>query len=568
MSGRVNELENLDPKTQRDKISDFQATLANLVERVGASEVCASHAQAALVDMRNKIDQLANRTQEISDHVKTLEQFASSSQTRLQTHDEQLSEISSALNEISDSQAAQIANQSNFQKSFKAEISDKIDRLQKQLSREISDSLKSLAPSENSGQNRTSKISDQQLLNNMVSAAQKAIASAMGSHAQEKFRVRVLDVWREAASEGGKRRIAVRLLNRCIARVFDRSIFSVWRDKVQIDRLRHQLEITVSSKIPSPDQILGQHPQKLESLNKKVEVLEAALKEQEQVRMEDNAEFRANSGRTMEELRVLSSTVAEISGKTEDKYKPVFDYLTADLKKITAELTDLKKTVDTDYATNKDLQKLMTDVLLLWNSLKQLDATKADRSDFERLAAEWNNKVAEMLRNFDDFSVSLTALQSKQQSAAVLTPAVAAVSSGADPAELQKLQAQLMTIAQYLFDLVGRLAGMRGIDASKLPVFPSPLLPENFVVMPQPHTVSPAAPSGLPPPPAMAASRASLGSGPLMETQNTAELLRYARSLVTAAGGSRSPQNLRRELILPADLRLDGAPVVPRRSMN
>jgi hypothetical protein len=83
---------------------------------------------------------------------------------------------------------------------------------------------------------------------------------------------------------------------------------------------------------------------------------------------------------------------------------PLLDALGNDVKTVTGDLQSLKKTVEGEYASNKDLQKLMTDVLLLWNSMKQLDASKADRSELERLALEYTNKLSEILKNLDDFN--------------------------------------------------------------------------------------------------------------------------------------------------------------------
>ena len=111
--------------------------------------------------------------------------------------------------------------------------------------------------------------------------------------------------------------------------------------------------------------------------------------------------------------------------------------------------------------------------------------------------------------------------------------------------EVAGIKSQLEQLAQYLFDLVTKLATMRGIEAARLPNFPSTLTQRlnNGAAI---NDFNPMSDPGF---------------------ASSADLLKYARSLVHGGGSSnRSPSKSggRRELILPAELRLDGAPVINR----
>ena len=67
-------------------------------------------------------------------------------------------------------------------------------------------------------------------------------------------------------------------------------------------------------------------------------------------------------------------------------------------KKLTDTIEHLKKTLSTSYAQNSEVQAMVKDVLLIWYSIKQLDATKADKKDMETYALEGINSVKNNVR--------------------------------------------------------------------------------------------------------------------------------------------------------------------------
>merc|ERR1719207_382171 len=64
-------------------------------------------------------------------------------------------------------------------------------------------------------------------------------------------------------------------------------------------------------------------------------------------------------------------------------------------------IADVNETL-VDFSKTKEVQQMMRDILLIWNSIKQLDAAKADKKDLDSFAVENTNQQKRAARKLED----------------------------------------------------------------------------------------------------------------------------------------------------------------------
>merc|ERR1712194_97702 len=103
------------------------------------------------------------------------------------------------------------------------------------------------------------------------------------------------------------------------------------------------------------------------------------------------------------------------------------------------------------------------DVLLIWYSIKQLDATKADKKDMESYALEQINRERSAVRN--DICEKTEDL-SKEIGTVVANVEALASRSQDQLSQSAGLQTMLGSLAAFLEELVFKTAEMQGVEVA------------------------------------------------------------------------------------------------------
>merc|ERR1719473_766193 len=139
-------------------------------------------------------------------------------------------------------------------------------------------------------------------------------------------------------------------------------------------------------------------------------------------------------------------------------------------------IADVNETL-VDFSKTKEVQQMMRDILLIWNSIKQLDAAKADKKDVDNFAVEASTRAKRVEQRFEDIeSESATRVQE-----GVMSMHERLQELGGRVEENSRAfrhwQQMWESLAGFVEDLVAKIAEIQGFDPSRLPAGAAPPRP-------------------------------------------------------------------------------------------
>lgn len=124
------------------------------------------------------------------------------------------------------------------------------------------------------------------------------------------------------------------------------------------------------------------------------------------------------------------------------------------------QIEGIKKVLTENYATNTEVQAMVKDVLLIWYSIKQLDATKADKKDMEAYALEQINRERSAIR--EDI-LERTGVMREEIATCVGDMETLSQRSQDQGTQFVNCQNMLGNLAGFLEELVLKIAEMQGV---------------------------------------------------------------------------------------------------------
>merc|ERR1719159_968171 len=136
-------------------------------------------------------------------------------------------------------------------------------------------------------------------------------------------------------------------------------------------------------------------------------------------------------------------------------------------------IADVNETL-VDFSKTKEVQQMMRDILLIWNSIKQLDAAKADKKDVDNFAVEASTRAKRVEQRFEDIeSESATRVQEVVMSMHERLEEIGGRVEENSRA-FRHWQQMWESLAGFVEDLVAKIAEIQGFDPSRLPAGAGP----------------------------------------------------------------------------------------------
>ena len=560
---KLNTFERLDITGALDKVATFESKLADLAERVGQFEVSFKTIEKTQADQRLLLDQADKKAQDATDQLR-----------KIIVDEKQTVDLAIKLNARTEAVETEVAALAKIVTSAEEVLASRYEQIRVELTdsltRVANDQAQFLARQDAERlphQDYLAKTNE--MVQSLVGSAQRTIASAKFDVARRKAAENMLQAWLHQSGLAVKRRLAVRALTKIFCRKQRESV-EKWKWQTKLDSVVAGFQEEINARLPSdPAMILAGS-----GIAERLVALESDLTAT-RAEMATTIALEESKNKLIEEFKLMIQSAnetlhaagADSSADYEAKLKLCIETM-EEFKSSVIEARDsaglgLRRMDAGEFASAHDLQKIMTDVLLLWNSMKQLDACKAEKREFEQFALEASNRQP---------SPSVVSPAAPAVSAAVAAPQTSAAPPAAPPAaaaapeilegfsrelslqsqRIDNLHSFFTSLAEFVEELVLRISTLRGFEGAQLPVFPAALLRVGGGYRPL--------------------EAADVEINESANTDSMDRFLRYARSLVSNAaeysGERRSPPRAvsrgRRELILPADLRLDGATYVPR----
>lgn len=248
----------------------------------------------------------------------------------------------------------------------------------------------------------------------LVNYALNMMASAHGERRQSAINKSLVLAWKEQTWMSARRRMGITYLHKVMLHR-QRSVFDTWHRRHDTSKLCGTLK----------DQYTGQ----LEDVYKDIEARSNGL--QQHCKNLDGAVTVLEKEKASE--KSLKNSVQQLRDKLEDDMKaliPMNETLTehsetlqrhdemhrghtdceATLSQqttgIAEDLAKLRDDAET-FAKSEEVKGMIRDILLIWNSIKQLDTAKADKKDVDSMALETGNRDKLSARRLEDLETDL-----------------------------------------------------------------------------------------------------------------------------------------------------------------
>jgi len=255
----------------------------------------------------------------------------------------------------------------------------------------------------------------------LVNYALNFMASAHGERRQNAINKSLIMAWKEQTRISDRRRMGISYLQKIMQRRH-RVVFDTWHRK-------HSTSVLC-------DRLHGQYTGQLSDVYKALEDGDAKLKGQcdklqgEVTKLDKEKASNKHLEETAQQLRQTLQeelkAIHAINAKLKDHGEGLRRHdelhrnhgdaeatLDAKISGLGRELSDLIVQCQ-GYARNEEVKGMIRDILLIWNSIKQLDTAKADKKDVDSFALETGNRDKLSSRRFDDLEADF-ASKSRQE---------------------------------------------------------------------------------------------------------------------------------------------------------
>jgi len=249
----------------------------------------------------------------------------------------------------------------------------------------------------------------------MVNYALNFMSQAHRERRQMAINKSLLTAWKEQTWIAARRNLGLTLLHK-VTLNRQRQGFDRWSRKHSTNSLCHRLHdqyenqlATVYKRIQDGDNTLQS---KVNDVDRQVawltetKVATTSLEESlGQIRFQVDQELKA--------LVPINAKIQEHSStisRHDVEHRAHRDTEVAHDTKIGAVAKDLQDAIESlpNYAKSDEVKNMIRDILLIWNSIKQIDSAKADKKDVDMYAIETGNRDKLTARNLEDLRADIT----------------------------------------------------------------------------------------------------------------------------------------------------------------
>lgn len=416
------DLEALDARTK----SDLEASIKEVKDRLDRHEND-TEGLAGLVQLRTKVDGFAEELTKIlakmEDHGKTV----ASSKSRTDKCEETLRDIE---RKCDDAASTVKTNQDTLQnveqtcvdvRERQQVVEDQVVKKYDSLWQDVLKEMEKL------------KVNQEQLMMEDIQRRQldsrregrshvKYVTQLVAAVHDERRKLAIakdlMTVWQQHTWTSLRRRTGIQWLCASLAGVGKKrqhQFLSRWKRHTSIWTLVKQLREEYIKLIPDVQKEIEASglPARVRFLEEFVQTLRTELDSLMETVKEHSTALAVNA-EWVEKTRVIILDLTQRLDEVDAKVADVLVSCGKRMDEVEARLAVCEKSVDDlseaqkALALAKDVQSIMRDVLLIWNSIKQLDAAKADKKDMDSFALETSKRDRQSLRRTEDLQSSVT----------------------------------------------------------------------------------------------------------------------------------------------------------------
>jgi len=263
----------------------------------------------------------------------------------------------------------------------------------------------------------------------LVNHALQLMASATAERKQVGLCKQLVVAWKEQTWISARRRVGILLLHRIACRR-QQSILSRWGRAAHFSYIAGQLRSEYNSMLPDVQQIISDSgleeqciglENRLTSLMEMVDGKCSAISSDMECALRKQEEFF--------ETRLVELQVAQEKLARADSVEKLTEQLTQDLtEQFTSQLRDQSTRHEQMFASvseqieasgvtlanslestakSKEVQSIVSDVMVMWNSIKHLDASKVDRKDVDSMLLESSARERLAAQRFEDLETEI-----------------------------------------------------------------------------------------------------------------------------------------------------------------
>eukprot|EP00746_Dinoflagellata_sp_MGD_P164878 gnl/MRDRNA2_/MRDRNA2_93812_c0_seq1.p1 gnl/MRDRNA2_/MRDRNA2_93812_c0~~gnl/MRDRNA2_/MRDRNA2_93812_c0_seq1.p1 ORF type:complete len:689 (-),score=177.95 gnl/MRDRNA2_/MRDRNA2_93812_c0_seq1:170-2236(-) len=465
---KIKTLEDFDVGDVRDKVIDVRRLFDGAEGIQGLSgKVDAFEPQIAEINLKVSVCEAnvnANRTRtdEFGDQLRNLAKVCESMQGAVKDFGQRLDTV--------EKQSETVANEQDL---IRESVQNKYSQLWKSVEKalgELQEDQMSKLKDEIDRKNDQQKNEAQFLLDN----AQRIMARVQTERKHQVVQKQIVQGWRQHCWTTSRRKMGIYALHSFFQRR-SRESFHRWTRRTAVDHLRWVLRKEYQAKIPDFARILEDSglERRCDKLDADVKTLQIEKCPHEKVDKSLKAQT-ADFDKKLEALHDLRRMIKENldSITSLDTRSVGHDSRLQSIDKRVDEamksIADVNETL-VDFSKTKEVQQMMRDILLIWNSIKQLDAAKADKKDVDNFAVENSKRAKRVEQRFEDLeSESNTKLQE-----GVMSMHERLQELGGRVEENSRAfrhwQQMWESLAGFVEDLVAKIAEIQGFDPGRLP---------------------------------------------------------------------------------------------------
>lgn len=461
--------DDVDVKTMKEKVAKNEEELPKVLESVVAFQKEMGEYQERMADALQKANVTTQKTEEYGD---SLRQFDIKWKNMSESHEEYGKKIAAF--------EAELAAISKTQKEVQEMVTDKYDTLWAEVTKALGNiNTQHVEEVQRDLEQRNDQMKTE--AKNLVSYALEIMAKVSSERKRNIQRKNLLLAWKNQSWVTQRQRLGFLSLQRQIQRRL-RDSFTRWKINDSMQSLLTGLREEYGGKIPDVEQIVNATgiPKRIDDLQQLTAQLQeniAALEGNDKALETTHASFDEKLGSLEDIMSRLSEydkdflDIAEKHDAANDRIESVAVEASTFSDKIHA----VEEQLRTEVAHTNEVQGMMKDVLLIWNSIKQLDAAKADKKEVDAVALESSNREKIQMRDMEEIK-RRTSVEYQPPPRAdggnveEITKQYEELVSRVDEnsAQFKTLQSMLASLASFVEELVGKIAENQGIDSSRL----------------------------------------------------------------------------------------------------
>lgn len=461
VKGRLERLE--DDTEGIGGLKQVHERLTKLATQLGESQQVVQEAKQIAATVKSRADELEQKVQVAARQCEESTSLAQACDRRLQTVEAVTSEVREAQRAIEDSVAKKYEKLWEDVLHAIEEMKDpQLERLQLDLD--------------------SHKRACRQEAQSLVNYGLKALAAAHEEKRQVSITKALVHAWREQTWISARRRVGIQALHSLSQRkkrnAFDRMVRAA-----AVHEFARHLTAEYDKKVPDVHKILNDLglPQRCDRLGHEVAAIhkdKCPHQRLDDELLHQSRNFEEKLGRQKEDLDSLQQRASqELQAKCEEQCRAaqrVAEALDAKIADVTSQLEGQSASL-AECAQSKEVQGMIRDVLLVWNSIKQLDVAKADKKDVESFALECSNREKLAVRRVDEVEADVTKktqdVERTRNRCSQLEERVEAHSR-----QVTHWEQMWEKLAGYVEDLVAKIAELQqsgGHIGSHLPALPA-----------------------------------------------------------------------------------------------